>query len=201
MKIQYNLNTPAKIKRKDLVIFACILVLAIIVNLFILSFAYLSQNKTATGTITLGEVDFSIAETQQTNLKVLPSVTIPKTVYIGNYRDSNPSDYRRLASIFFRFKIDVLLDNNINTELTNSISLSSDAKFYYDNKYFYYCAALNAGEKINLCENLTFANFIDNKYQQKQIQLQFSVDAIQSQHDAYKEVWPDYPPEWEQMIL
>lgn len=200
MKRGYNFTYP-KFNSKDLIILLSIILLVIFSNLVIISFAYLSNFKKIQGTITLGEIDFSIEEAAKTNILVTPNNLIDKVVYVGNFRNLNPKDFNGLTSFFFRFNIKVLLEDTISEELTNSIFIFSDADFYNDNNYYYYIGSLDAGQTVNLCNKILFNNLIDNKYQQKQIKLQFTVDAVQSQYDAYKEVWQDYPPEWEQKIL
>jgi hypothetical protein len=59
---------------------------------------------------------------------------------------------------------------------------------------------LRAGEKINLCETINFDEKISNTYQGKNIKIEFNVDAVQADNDAYKEVWQNYPIEWQKMI-
>ncbi|MGN1221682.1 MAG: hypothetical protein ACI4TT_00435 [Christensenellales bacterium] len=178
-----------------------ILIVVVIANILIVSFAYFSQNNTALGTIKLGELDFSLGDEGQENIKVLPSISIDKTIYVGNFRNNDSRDYKDLTTFFFRFKYVALLDDKEDKNLSQNILLNATAEYVYDNEYYYYCNKVSAGERVNLCDNISFKSLIDNEYQQKQIKLQIYVDAVQSQNDAYKEVWQGYPPEWETKIF
>lgn len=200
MTSYYKSKLSQLAKRKDLVILLVILSLVILSNIIIFSVAYFYQNKSLTGTIQLGEVDFSIVETEHTKITVVPSSVLQKSIYIGNFRDNDPNNYKSLASIFFRFNFKVLLNDQVSEELTNLIDIYSEDKLFYDNNYYYFCGKLEAGKTANMCNSIFFDKTIDNKYQQQNIKLQFFVDAVQSANEAYKEVWQDYPTEWESII-
>ena len=177
-----------------------ILIVVVIANFLIVSFAFFSQNNTALGTIKLGELDFSLGDVGQQNIKVLPNISIDKTVYVGNFRNNDSRDYKNLTTFFFRFKYIALIDDKNDEKLTQNILLNASEEYIFDNEYYYYCKKVGAGERVELCDNISFKSLIDNEYQQKQIKLQIYVDAVQSQNEAYKEVWQEYPPEWEAKI-
>lgn len=200
MKINYNKAINKKTKRQDLVILFGILALAIIANFVIFSFSYFSQNKTAAGTITLGEVDFSITENNAGSITVLPNTVVNKTVSVGNFRNLDSGNYKGLAPIVIRFSVLSFLNGQQNDNLLNYIQVLSNDMFIKHGGYYYFCGVLKAGQKINLCNSLSFNKVIDNMYQQKPLQLHFLVEAVQWQNDAYKEVWPDYPPQLEQYV-
>ena len=200
MKNKYNQKFNKKNIWKDMAILFAILIAVSISNFFIVSFAFFSQNNTALGTIKLGELDFSLGEEGQQNIEVLPNISIDKTIYLGNFRDNNSKDYRDLTTIYFRFKYIALLDDKEDKNLTQNILLNSSGEYVYDNEYYYQCNKVSAGERVDLCDDISFKSLIDNEYQQKQIKLQIYVDAVQSQNNAYKEVWQNYPPEWEAKI-
>ena len=178
-----------------------VLIVVVIANFLIVSFAYFSQKNSALGTIKLGELDFSLGEDGQQNLQVLPNTSINKTIFVGNFRDNDSKDYKDLTTFFFRFKYIALIDDKEDKNLTQNILLNATGEYICDDEFYYYCDKVSAGERVNLCDNISFNSLIDNEYQQKQVKLQIYVDAVQSQNDAYKEVWQGYPPEWEAKIF
>lgn len=201
MRVHYSNLKYKNTKQKDLVIFVFILSIALVLNIIIVGFAYFFNTTSVAGTITLSEVDFSIIEPEYINLNILPNITIQKMLKVGNFRNGDKQDFKKLADIFLRFSCEVLLNEQTDTKLSSLVTLQNQNNFIYHNGYYYYCGEIAAGEIVDICNGINFSNNIDNKYQSKPIQLQFSVEAIQSKNQAYKELWQDFPPEWEKTIL
>ena len=181
-----------------------IVLLALLLFLFsslVLSTAFFSNTNNITGTIKLAELDFCITENGVSSNNVLPSQTIQKVISVSNSRDASKNDYDGLCPIFFRFRFSVFCGNILDENLKNSILLNyNENNFTFDGDMFYFNNVLNPGEISNLCTGITFSSDIENYYQNKNIQIEFEVDAIQSQFGAYQEIWTDAPNEWVQII-
>lgn len=189
-------------KRKKLNILA-IVAISVIVLLctIIISIAFLSNQKNTAGVIKLGELDFSIGEDNLDFPSVMPTNSIDKVVYVGNYRNNNKTDYKNLCDIFFRVDLQVWVDDTYDSELSELVKIENSDTFVKDQHYMYFCGRLKKSEQVNICEKLSFAPEIGNKYQNKQIKLMFFVDAVQADNQAYKEVWQNYPSEWESVVF
>ena len=188
-----------KTNTKDLAIFVCILLVAIVFDLIIYSFAFYYNTSTSTGTITLGEVDFSVVEENKQEILAFPNISISKIVSIGNYKNNDKTNYKNLVDIFFKYQMQIYVDGQFDEDLTKLVTLNSD-NFYRDENTYYFCDVLEAGEQVDLFQSISFSDKIGNDYQDKQIQLKLNIDAIQSKFDAYKEAWQDYPTQWEEII-
>lgn len=192
-----------KIKNQNAVIFwLAVGFFAILLLILALTTAYFSNQKSSSGQITLGELDFTIYENQNTFENVMPSQNIAKTVSIVNARNSSGTNYQNLCPIFFKFYVVVYVDNEIDTNLTNLIkpSFNSVQTYTQSGEEFYYNNVLYSGQAVNLCDGIKFSQLIDNKYQDKTINFEFCVSAIQSQNNAYLELWPEAPADWVQKI-
>lgn len=188
-----------KIKNQNAVIFwLAVGFFAIILMIIAITTAYFSNQKTNTGQITLGELDFTIYSNQNSFQNVMPSQNIPKTVSIVNARNSAGTNYNNLCPIFFKFSFDVFVDNEKDDYLANLIAPSfiSSQNYTQNGRDFYYNNILVAGQVANLCDGLQFSHIIDNAYQDKTISIVFNVNAIQSQNNAYLELWTDAPQDW-----
>ena len=188
-----------KTNTKDLAIFVCILLMAIVFDLIIYSFAFYYNTSTSTGTITLGEVDFSVVEYNKQEILAFPNISISKIVSVGNYKNNDKTNYKNLVDIFFKYQMQIYVDGQFDEDLTKMITLNSD-NFYRDENTYYFCDVLEAGKQVDLFQSISFSDKIGNDYQDKQIQLKLNIDAIQSKFDAYKEAWQDYPAQWEEII-
>ena len=188
-----------KTNTKDLAIFVCILLMAIVFDLIIYSFAFYYNTSTSTGTITLGEVDFSVVEDNKQEILAFPNISISKIVSVGNYKNNDKTNYKNLVDIFFKYQMQIYVDGQFDEDLTKMVTLNSD-NFYRDENTYYFCDVLEAGKQVDLFQSISFSDKIGNDYQDKQIQLKLNIDAIQSKFDAYKEAWKDYPAQWEEII-
>ena len=74
------------------------------------------------------------------------------------------------------------------------------ANFTFANDKYYYNSVVSPGNAVDFCSAIQFSNSIGNQYQNCQIKLVFNIDAIQSQNEAYIELWPDAPNEWKNII-
>lgn len=190
----------SKSNRSDLVIFAIILATVFLFNFIIISFAFFSNKQILSGNITLGEIDFSIVESGDDSVLALPSHTIQKSIVVGNYRNSNKLDYSGLGGFFLRFSVKMLVDNVASDTLLQNTSFLGQQNFVRYKQYYYFCGELKAGQEVQLFDKIEFSNKVDNKFQQKKVVVDLCIEAIQSQNNAYLELWPDFPPEWQQQI-
>src|SRR5574344_451597 len=180
-------------KAKDLQIVIFLMASLSLIFILIGTLAFFSSSKNTTGKITLGELDFTIVEDTSTFSNVLPSETIAKVVSIKNSRDENGSDIRNLVPFLFRFDCEFYVDNVLDENLTNKISLNNYDNFTFYNSKYYYNAILKTSEIQPLFSSITFSYLIDNSYQNKNLRLIINVDAIQATKGAYQEIWSDAP--------
>ena len=188
-----------KIKNQNAVIFwLAVGFFAIILIIIAITAAYFSNQKTNTGQITLGELDFTIYSNQNSFQNVMPSQNIAKTVSIVNARNSAGTNYQNLVPIFFKFNFEAFVDNQKDDYLASLIAPSfiSSQNYTQDGAEFYYNDILDPGQAVNICDGLQFSHIIDNAYQEKSISIVFNVNAIQSQNNAYIELWLDAPQDW-----
>lgn len=191
-------NTSKNVINISMLIF--ILALCFICSTFIITVAFFSSKQTASGIIKLGELDFSVGEEISVNTNVLPNTTIDKQVFVINSRNINGTDTKGLCDILFRFNYRVFKDGNYNEYLTNRVLLSGIDNYIADDSYIYYCDKLSNGNKVNICEQLSFLNTINNEYQGEEISVMFNIEAIQAQNGAYLDLWTTAPLEWIDII-
>ncbi len=191
------------IKNQNAVIFwLAVGFFAILLIIIAITAAYFSNQKSSSGQITLGELDFTLYENQSNFQNVMPSQNIAKSVSIVNAKNASGTNYQNLCPMFFKFSLDVFVDEERDDYLANLITPSfiSSNNYTQSGKEFYYNNVLNQGEVANLCDGLQFSHIIDNQYQDKSLNIVFNVNAIQSQNGAYLELWQDAPAEWIEAI-
>ena len=192
----------SKKREKDILTILTIGLLVSVFALIALTNAYFSNTSSASGEITLGEIDFFIYEDNQSFENILPSQTIPKVVTIVNSRNRNGTNISSLCSILLRFSIGAYVFGEFDSELSGMIDLQFNHHSQYQKHgdIYYYNSVLNPGSNINLCDGITFLEDIGNEYQNLNIEIEFLVEAIQAENDAYIEVWQDAPKSWVQTI-
>ena len=187
-------------------IFSLILVLLLIVTI---TTAYFSNSKNSSGTIQLGEIDFTIFENNVTFQNIVPAQTINKTVSISNSRDEAGRDVRNLGAILFRFTFsaitndlgeDVGSQNVNNFSLENLASIVTNDDYTFCDGYYYFNGILMPSEQTYLCSGISFSSLIGNEFQDRGISLIFNVEAIQAENEAYIELWPEAPSNWVSII-
>ena len=201
----YKFNKNVKIFNKNNTKNAFfLLIFFIFLSFFLLiltTLAFFSSTNSASGSITLGELDFIIYENQLQQNSVLPNGSLGKTVSIINSRNASGTNYQNLCPFLFRFDFDVFVNDEIDEDLKERIILVQNANQYvFDSNYYYFLNVLNQNQTVNLCNAINFDSSIGNEYQGKDINIVFYVDAIQSENGAYQEVWLDAPDEWVEQI-
>lgn len=178
-------------KHIDLIIIVSILLL-VSVLLFIFSFtlAYFNNKKEISGQISLGELDYTITVQNLSQNNVLPGDEIETKVNLEN----KVTGKTNLIPFYFRFK--VLNDEN---NLSNIVQVDIDENFIYDGNFNYYKHKLQFGEKVNLFNKIKISKSL-TKENAEDLNIFVLVEAVQSEYDAYKEIFYDAPLEWVQFI-
>lgn len=188
-------RTISKKIDKDKLIAIILASLLVFVIILTATLAYFSRDKNVQGQIRLGDIDFSVFSNQIEINDIVPGDVFDNSVSLVNARDVAGRDKNGLCSIFVRYN----LNEDINENVVAPVFLSSNFWTKQGDTY-YYNYPIAPGDSINLCDKIKFSEFADNSYQNSKIQLTFDVDAIQAENDAYKELWPNSPIEWQQKI-
>ena len=185
--------------QKNMVIWLIFSLILTILLIVVITTAYFSSQKSGSGTITLGELDFTLFENETSFQNIVPFQTINKSITISNSRDQSGHNTQNLCSILFRFQFYVAAQNqnqqNVES-LDGLVSINQNASYTYSDGFYYYNGVLSPSQQTNLFDSLTFSSLIDNQFQDKNISLIFNVEAIQAENEAYKELWLDAPVEW-----
>ena len=184
-----------------------ILIILFVIFLFLIvsaifSLAFFSTSRQSTGTITLGEVNFCVYDNFNYTQKVMPADIIPCEVKVKNSRNISGTNTNNLADFLLRFKMKLLVDNEIFDldENLAQIVLANENLWTFDGNFYYYNFVLNVGQSVNICDYVSFSENVSNKFQDRQIDFSFEIDALQAQNDAYIEEWKDAPEEWKNII-
>ena len=183
-------------KRTEQIISFLLVSFSFVFLLFIsVTIAYFSSQKTASGSIALGELNFSIYENQTLSQNVVPGEIFNKQVTLVNSRNSAGTDFSGLCSIYFRFTVGVdEADGVIIPQFINGNDWTVLGNTYYYNH------VLSPGQSVNLCDALQFSSGLGNEYQSQTFQIDFAVDAIQAENNAYIELWQNAPQSWKSLI-
>lgn len=166
-----------------------------------ISTAFFSSSATGQGQIALGELDFCIYSTDAQNSVVMPYMFVGQTASITNSRNQDGSDYQNLCNILFKFSIYVTIDGKVDKDIVDDIDFYiNNAKYIKSQNEFYYLGFLTAGQSETIFNDVFLDSRIGNLYQGKEINFIISVDAIQAENDAYKDLWSDAPIEWTEQI-
>lgn len=170
-----------------------IIALAIfVIEILAISFAFFEKNTKVTGQITLGELDYDIVvNSSLENKTIMPSDNVDLNVSIIN----SVGKKSNLIPFYFRFQI---LNGEDNFD-KDFVVLENDDDFIYDNYYFYYKYKLKFNEEAKLIKQIQIPSYFTEQDAQN-FDLQLEVDAIQSEHGAYKDVFYDAPSEWLRFI-
>ncbi len=196
MKLKKELNKDNKI-----IVYLAASLIVILLLVFTISLAFFSNNNTTSGTITVGEIDFSVYENNEQIGYVIPGQTAQKTITVINSRNSQGTNTKNLGTFLFKFNLEVYVDNEYDENLSKLVYPNIDLyNFTQDGEEYYYNGCLNKAESVNLCSNITFSEGIDDYYQNRNINIVFVIDAVQAENSAYKELWPDAPQSWVEII-
>lgn len=172
-------------KRKELLIILFFLALTTILILLLgTTFSYFKSNRTIQGQIQLGELDFTV-ETSSSEKTIMPGDTINVTAKILN----KVTGKTRLIPFYFRFKITDSENFNANINL-NDFILGED-EFYYCKYKILPNANQQLFSTISINKNLTSGSLIN---------VSIYIEAVQSEYQAYIEVFKNAPLEWIEFI-
>ena len=178
-------------KHKELVIillFFFLLVFFMVILAF--TFSYFSSKENIKGEITLGEVDFDFSIISGQTDNIMPGDTVDIDVSLQNYVDGK----NNLIPFYFRFK---LISNA--SELTFVKPIIDENKYIVGEDYCYYKNKVTVNEKVQIIDGIYF----DTQMEQQDadtFELEILVEAVQSEFGAYKEVFPEAPQEWIDVI-
>jgi len=186
---------PRLIKKKnnEFTLLITIIALAIfIIEILTISFAFFETNTKATGQITLGELDYDIVVNSSLQDKIImPADNVDLNISIINSVDKKSN----LIPFYFRFQI----LNGENKFDKDFVILENDDDFIYDNFYFYYKYKLKFKEEAKLIKQIQIPSYF-TELDAQNFDLQLEVDAVQSENEAYKDVFYDAPSEWLRFI-
>lgn len=178
-------------KHKDLIIIMLFLSIVVVFMVLIsLTYSFFAVKNTVKGEIVLGELDFQIISNTSIKEKIMPGDTVKIDLILYN----NFPQKNNLIPFYFRFK---LLTGDFDRNLIKTSFVEND--YIQDNDYYYFKGKVNVNDSVNLIDSLTF----DGKMSQidaKIFDLQVQVEAVQSEYDAYKEIFYDAPTEWVELI-
>lgn len=179
-------------KHKDLVIILTIFMLVLVFMVIIsATLSFFNASKQATGDIILGELDYTINVNNISQTLLLPGDDLNVNVNIQNKVENKTN----LVPFYFRFKI-LNGETPYNLSLVNLIT---GENYISSGDFYYYKYKLSAGESAKILDRIT----IDETLTEENIlnlDLSILVDAVQSEHGAYKEVFQDAPIEWIEFI-
>ena len=186
---------------RDIIKYLIVGLIVILALTLTISIAYFSRRSDISGTITVGEIDFSVYENNVDVGYIVPGDTVNKEITVVNSRNIQGTNTRNLGSLLFKFSYQIFLDDEYDENLTQQIApIINDVDFTESDGEFYFNNVLNKGESINLCSYFNFDTQINNTYQDEDIYIVFQIDAIQAENEAYLELWPDAPEEWIEII-
>ena len=190
-----------RIYKEQISIVIIILIATILLCLLVVfSVAYLNVKNDLGGVIAVGDISIFVERENEDQTSIVPGADISQNVTVFNARKRD--DFDKLCPVLLRFDINVLVDGILDDTLYQYITpiFANMSDFTQDGKLYYYNDVLSPGESVNICKSLHFDNQIGNVYQGKSVQVNFVVDAIQSQNGAYLEEWSDAPKNWQQLI-
>lgn len=170
-----------KTKRKELLIILIMITCIAMLLIFLGStFSFFKNEKTAQGQIQLGELDFTI-QTSSNATSIMPGDKVDVLAEISN----KVLGKTHLIPFYFRFKLTDSENYEANISANNFI-LGEDNFYYYKYKLLP-DKKVQLFSSIKIKESLISENYID---------VAIYVEAVQSEHDAYLEIFDNAPSEW-----
>ncbi len=191
MQILYIVKRLIK-ENKDLIIILAIITI-VIIFMFTISFtlSFFKKQIDSSGEITLGELDYNILINYDTSNEIMPGDDVELSIKVENKVKNKPN----LVPFYFRFEI---LNGSEEYDPSLITLLNADDYIYYGN-FWYYKHKVLKNETANLLKSI----HIDEELTQNESEyfdLQVLVEAVQSEHGAYKEVFEDAPEEWKRFV-
>lgn len=187
-------NTNIKIRKKSNGSTA-ILVLSILLGLSValgITAAFFTANRTATGTITLGNpVDINISQ-GGTNVTTL---AFEDTAYPGTTYDAPISIVASQGTSEACLRAKITLTNtdtaSINVEATTNANWVKG-----EDDYYYYKGAINAGDTVEFVSKITVPTTLTNEDAKKTYSVSIVCEAIQKANGAATTTWTTAPQDW-----
>lgn len=177
-------------KRKYIIVLLAIIFFLLFLFIFS-TIAFFSASKKAEGDITLQELDYQILIDNNSKNLIVPGDNLDISVVLENKVENK----NNLVPFYFRFKI----LNGLDDYNSSHVTLTTCDDFVFDNNFFYYKFKLNFQESVEIVKNI----ILDKNLTQQNVEelnLQILVEAVQSEFDAYKEIFFDAPSEWVEFI-
>lgn len=175
-------------KHYDLTIILSILLVVFIFMVTIsYTFAFFFSNKSITGTIILGELDYDVVIVNNQNDNIMPGDNVDVNIKIVNAVNGKSN----LVPFYFRFKF-LCGDNIYDKELIHFIHSNN---YICDDEYCYYKYKVETGETVNILDYIMIDSALTQN-ESEHFNISITIDAVQSEYDAYKDVFNDAPEEW-----
>lgn len=169
-------------KKRFFAIAAIVIVLSLVCYIGV-SFAYFLDIKKLDGTITLGELDFTVSAEFEKEMFALPNKQVLCDLSVKNAKESG--EYSHLISFYLRFKI-LAQSNNVNVLIH---PILNNKQWYFDGEYYYYKNVVNKNESVNICSSSVVDKNTGNDVQGNMLEVNVIFEAIQ--FNAVKDLWGD----------
>lgn len=172
-----------------------ILVLSILLGISValgITAAFFTANRTATGTITLGNpVDINISQggTNVTTLafegNAYPGTTYDAPISIVAATDTSEACLRAKVTL-----------TNTDTASINVEATTSDSWVKGEDDYYYYNGTITAGNTVDFISKITVPTTLTNEDAKKTYSVSIICEAIQKANGAAAASWTTAPKDW-----
>lgn len=172
-----------------------ILVLSILLGISValgITAAFFTANRTATGTITLGNpVDINISQggTNVTTLafegNAYPGTTYDAPISIVAAADTSEACLRAKVTL-----------TNTDTAAINVEATTSDSWVKGEDDYYYYNGTITAGNSVDFISKITVPTTLTNEDAKKTYSVSIVCEAIQKANGAAAATWTTAPTDW-----
>lgn len=189
------MNKKFKKLKKTPLIFTLILITLSIAGV---TYALFSSRESFENNFTVGKPDVVLEEIFPDD-KITPDKEIEKKVSVRN-KGTAPMVVRlNVAETWIKTLEDnttIILNNQVNTEnvMTKKWSTNFSENWIEKDGYYYYKKVLNAEEKVDVFESITFPSKYatdDYGYNDSNVEynLDFYIESVQASKEAIKELW------------
>ncbi len=172
-----------------------ILVLSILLGVSValgITAAFFTANRTATGTITLGNpVDINISQ-GGTNVTTL---AFEGNAYPGTTYDAPISIVAAAGTSEACLRAKVTLTNT-DTAAINVEATTSENWVKGEDDYYYYNGTINAGNSVDFISKITVPTTLTNEDAKKTYSVSIVCEAIQKANGAAAATWTTAPKDW-----
>lgn len=193
-----------KVSKLTIILISILLGLITFVTVNLTS-AFFANVRTATGQITLGEINFQIVDdlgiviTQEPNY-FMPNEYINNSISFVNARDPLGTDFNGLSDTLLRVKPSLTLDL-VDALSYLYIELNTPGNWTYGaDGYYYYNNVFTPGQNLVFNNYFTLSHLIGNDYYDSQVNLSIEVEALQTAGNAHLSLWTTAPASWVSLI-